>query len=57
MANKIYRHCGLNERNNGTRAYVQDIDTEPFYMPSASYYNDYSAQANEAYDLYVRMNS
>lgn len=55
--NKIYRHCGLNERNNETRAYLQDGDPEPDYYPSSSYYSDYLAQVSDAYDLYLSMNS
>lgn len=56
MTNKIYRHCGLNERNNETRAYLQREDPELAYTHSSAYYNDYSAQIADAYNLYLRMN-
>lgn len=56
MTNKIYRHCGLNERNNETAAYLQNDNPSPSYIPSSSYYNNYSAQAADAYALYQQTN-
>lgn len=52
ITNKIYKHCGLNERNNEVRAYLQEENAELNYYPSSSYYHDYTAQADDAYDLY-----
>ena len=56
MTNKIYRYCGLNELNNEVEAYVQNDNPTPIYNPSSSYYNNYSAQAADAYAMYQRMN-
>lgn len=56
IANKIYQHCGLNERNNETKAYLQDEEPELLYMPSPTYYNDYSAQVEDAYNMYLGLN-
>lgn len=56
MTNKIYTHCGLNERNNETAAYLQNDNPTPEYIPSSTYYNSYSAQAADAYAMYLQMN-
>lgn len=55
VTNKIYSHCGLNERSNETRAYLQGGNPEPLYIPSSSYYDRFYAQTNDAYNAYMNM--
>ena len=55
MTDKIYKHCGINERYNEKRAYLQKENATLTYNPSSSYYNDYLAQTKDAYNMYLKM--
>lgn len=56
ITNKVYRHCAFNERNNEREAYLQPENPELSYDPSSTYYYDYGAQVEDAYDMYLRIN-
>lgn len=53
MTNKVYTHVGINERNNENDVQLEESNPELIYMPSATYYKDYSAQTDDAYYAYM----
>ena len=56
ITNKIYTHYALNEKNNTKPLYFKEGNPQITYSPSASYYNSYVSQTNDAYAIYQEMN-